>query len=60
MNKPDECDHNYEPWVYRDIDNSMWDVMACVQCESVLSNVKNHELDYIDYAPGWNRDGTQT
>lgn len=50
----DKCQHDYTPWVYRDMDNSIWDVTSCILCDHVLSNVENHERDYKDYTPGFN------
>ena len=54
--KVSECEHVYVQWVYRECDDSMWDVTSCEACGNITHNVENPEYDYSGDEPGFNRE----
>lgn len=57
MNKDKtKCDHNCDhiKWVYREYDDSMWDVTTCDDCKGAIANVMNTDYNVNDYEPGFN------
>ena len=58
MKNKTECDHDCDrvQWIYREYDDSMWNVTVCSNCEGAIVNELNTDLEHKDYAPGFNRE----